>query len=164
MMSCVRLLGNFIAISDAICKKLIHELGFLDVIKTILILGTKDHKRECFWVLSNIAANSEQEAIAIVKKGLLTNLIYGSKDKNFLIKREAIWTISNICALVQDAEALNEIVLSDVLTLFYELILYDCDHGQLMMLTLSGLDFLLKKSPIAKNIFSRMGGMEILER
>jgi hypothetical protein len=153
MMSCIRIIGNFIAVNDHVCKKLVYELGLLDVLKTVLVLGTKDHKKETFWLLSNIAANNEEEAIIIIKKGLLTNLIYGSKDTNLNIRREAIWTISNICAVVQDAKVLNELIMSDVLTLFYDLLIYDHDLGQLMMLTLSGLDHLLKKSPIAKNLF-----------
>lgn len=129
MTNCIRILGNFIALSDIICKKLVHEWNFLDVIKTVMAIGTKDHKREALWLISNIAANSELDSIALVKKGLVVNLIYASKDNNWEIKREAVWALSNICVSIHEAESLIELIHADVLSLFYDLLLSDSEYG-----------------------------------
>jgi len=43
-------------------------------------LGSKEHKKDTFWLLSNVAANSEADSNAIVKSNLLSNLIQAAAD------------------------------------------------------------------------------------
>jgi hypothetical protein len=107
MMNALRIVGNFIALDDNICKIFVQQMGLLETLKLCMTIGTKAHKKEVLWVISNIAANSDEEANAIVKKGLLINLINGAKEKNVDVRKEAIWVISNLCYIVKDEDVLT---------------------------------------------------------
>lgn len=54
-------------------------------------------RKEALWLLSNIAANSEKDASEIIKKGIVSNLVFAAKDKNNELKKEALWVLANIC-------------------------------------------------------------------
>ena len=74
-------------------------------------------------------------------------------------KREAIWVLSNLCSKIHDPEVLNKFIKSDVITVFYDVLLNDdLESGQVLLLCLSGLENLFSKIPNAKNIFERIGG------
>lgn len=62
--------------------------------------------------------------MSIIKKGLISNLIYAAKDNNYELKREAVWTISNICVSIYDNDAIRDLLYADVLTLFYDILAY----------------------------------------
>lgn len=123
MMNGLRILGNFLAINEKVCTEMIKELGLLDSIKSILTIGSRTHKKEALWVLSNVAANSEDDAKAIIKKGLMTNLICCANDKNVDLRKEAIWVLSNICYIILDSDTLKELISCDIVTLIYEIII-----------------------------------------
>ena len=57
-------------------------------------------KKEALWLVSNIAANSEQDAIKIIESSLVINLIYACKDNAYEMKKEALWALSNICYMI----------------------------------------------------------------
>lgn len=66
MMSCLRILGNFIASDERTCSELVTKHQMLDTLQKVMAIGSKQHKKEALWVLSNIAANSEADSIAVV--------------------------------------------------------------------------------------------------
>lgn len=59
--------------------------------------ASKRDKKEVLWLISNMAANSEEDAISIVNSHLSFTLIMACGDNNYEIRREACWTLSNLC-------------------------------------------------------------------
>lgn len=105
-MDSIRILGNFIACNEVFCSKAVAEHNILTLVKHLLAVGTKDHKKETLWIVSNVAANSERDAIAVITHGLIPSLIFSAKDNNIAVKREAIWAISNLCANIHEKDYL----------------------------------------------------------
>jgi hypothetical protein len=103
MMNCLRITGNFIAIDERYCTEMVFgEDHLLESLKVCLTIGSSTHKKEALWVISNVAANSEADAMEILNRGLITNLIFSSNDKNADLRKEAVWAISNMCAIITD--------------------------------------------------------------
>lgn len=115
------------------------------------------------WVLANIAANSENEAIAVVNNNFLPNLIYYVSSRNYEVKREAVWVLSNICKLVNCEETLVKMVKADIVNVYYDILQNeDSENAQVVMLALSGISCLLSKTSQAKVVFDRLGGFDVL--
>ena len=87
-----------------------------------------------------------------------------SQDRNVCLKKEAVWTISNMCHIINDKEAIKKMIYADVVTLFYNILVYEQESGQIQILSLSGLDNLMTKSDQARQIFEKIGGSEVLEK
>lgn len=51
----------------------------------------------------------------------------------------------------------------EVITLFYNIIVYDGELGNIQLLALSALDKLLEKDSETKHVFEKLGGHEALE-
>ena len=66
----------------------------------MLNIGSAEQKAEALWIISNIAANGEDESLIIINNGPLANMIYAVKDRNKNIKREAVWGLGNLCQRV----------------------------------------------------------------
>mmetsp|Transcript_8989 Transcript_8989/g.6753 ORF Transcript_8989/g.6753 Transcript_8989/m.6753 type:complete len:95 (-) Transcript_8989:225-509(-) len=94
-------------------------------------------------MLSNFAANSERDAKAIMDTGLFYNLIYLAKERNIDVKKEAIWTISNICSTIQNAELIEELISMSVMHLFQDLLASHDEYGNILILCLTGVEFML---------------------
>jgi hypothetical protein len=60
--NCIRIIGNFIAVKEEICQYFIKQ-GLLDVLKKVFTYCSMHVRKDAFWLVSNIAANSEQDAI-----------------------------------------------------------------------------------------------------
>ncbi len=60
---CVRFFGNLFAINEQACSHYIKNLGFLDLLSKVCTYSTKQVRKEAIWVLSNIAANSVEDAL-----------------------------------------------------------------------------------------------------
>jgi len=123
---------------------------------------TKTTRKEALWVLSNIAANSEADAVAIANHQLIINLFYACRDNSFEIRKEAIWTLSNILYQVTDKEVLESLINLDIVTILLERLQRDHDSGSICSLSLQAVDYLLQKSDNAKNIFDRFGGEGVI--
>lgn len=79
-------------------------MGLLEAIKAVLGTCSKKVRKEALWLISNIAANSEEDALEIIKKNIISNLVFSAKDRNCDIKKEAIWALSNLCYITTDKQ------------------------------------------------------------
>lgn len=50
------------------------------------------------------------------------------------------------------------------MNLLYDILVYEADYGQIIMLALSALEHLLKYLPDSKKIFISLGGVDVLEK
>ena len=147
---CTRVLGNIIAIDDNSSEerglvKLLIENELLGAIQRVLLVGTKDMKKEVLWLLSNVSANSSEDSAEIVRKGLISNIMYMASDKNLDIRKEAVWVLSNICFNLSDPECLREMINSNIVHMFCDILSFSQDLGAILMLTLTGLKHLFEK-------------------
>jgi importin subunit alpha-1 len=76
--------------------------GLLETLKNVLKYSNKSIKKEVFWLISNIAANSEEDATKLLDSQIVFNIIYALKDSNYDLKKEALWALCNICHYVND--------------------------------------------------------------
>lgn len=85
-----------IVFDDNLVAEFINS-GILDIIKKVLMFCNKQIKKEAIWLLSNIAANSEQDAESLIDSNIIFNIIHSCRDNLYELRKEAIWAMSNIC-------------------------------------------------------------------
>ena len=65
--------------------------------KPVFVYCSKQMRKEALWLLSNVAANSEQDAVAFLSHpNLLTNMLMSCQDKSIELRKEAVWALSNL--------------------------------------------------------------------
>ena len=114
---------------------------------------TKTTRKEALWLISNIAANSEQEAIAISNSGLFVNLLMSCRDSSFDMRKEAVWAVSNVLHYLQEPATVELIVQQDVMSIMLEMLQRDAESGSVASLALSTINELLTKSETARTAF-----------
>lgn len=62
---CIRFLGNLFAVNEEICTQYVRNKGILDILKKVFTYCTKQTRKEALWLVSNIAANSEADSLAL---------------------------------------------------------------------------------------------------
>jgi hypothetical protein len=97
--------------------------------------------------LSNIAANSEQDAESLIDAQIFMHMILCCHDMNYELRKEAIWTISNICYKVSDAGKMAKIKEFEVLQALLGIFQKDFEQGSMMILALEACKRLLEKLP-----------------
>ena len=65
--NCVRFFGNLFAINDQVCSIYVQNESFMTRIQNVFTYCTKQVRKETMWLVSNIAANSEQDAMIVAK-------------------------------------------------------------------------------------------------
>lgn len=89
-------------------------------------------------------------------------MFYACRDNAFEIRKEAIWTLSNILYQVTDKGVIEALINLDIVTVLLERLQRDHDSGSICSLSLQAVDYLLMKSENAKNIFDRFGGESVI--
>ena len=65
--NCIRFFGNLFAMDEQACTHYVKQPEFMAKIRNIFTYCTKIIRKEALWLVSNIAANSEAEAVLIAK-------------------------------------------------------------------------------------------------
>lgn len=93
----LRILGNF-ASGTEIQTQAVIDAGVLDVAIAILDMPNKNLRKEMCWLLSNIAAGTPLQIDSFVRtKHLAERVVELATDSEWQTKKEAIWTVSNVC-------------------------------------------------------------------
>jgi hypothetical protein len=161
--NCVRFFGNLFAINDQACSEYVKNREFMLKLQDVFTYCTKIIRKEALWLVSNIAANSEADAIALTKYTIMSNLMFAGRDTAHDMRKEAIWAISNIVYNIKDKANLDELLKHDLMTLLLERLQYDNDSGPICSMTLTTVGIILERSENAKQVFFRLGGDQILE-
>lgn len=90
-------------------------------------MATKDIKKSLLWVLSNIAANSEEDAEKLVDSVIIMHLILCCNDSAFSMRKEAIWTISNIINSLHNPVIMQQLLDYDIISAFISVFDRDFD-------------------------------------
>lgn len=160
---CIRFFGNLFACNDALCSLYVKEKGILDLLKRVFTYCTKVTRKEALWLISNVAANSEQDANALADSPLMLNLLMSCRDTAHEVRKEAVWALSNVVYKITDSARIERIIESDVMSILLEMLVRDADSGSIASLALTSVNELLTKSENARMIFHRLGGQEACE-
>jgi hypothetical protein len=87
-------------------------------------------------VLSNISANSDEDACAVAKHDFMHNLLYSCRDNAFEMRKEAVWAVSNILYRVSDPAVIEHLVSIDIVNVIVERLQRDSDSGSISSLSL----------------------------
>lgn len=91
------------------------------------------------------------------------NLLTCCHDSTLLMRKEAIWALTNILHKVSGRERVEKLVSMDIISTIINLLQKDADNGPIATLALAAIDLLLNKSENAKMAFISNGGQEVLE-
>ena len=94
----VRIIGNFLVGTSDQAQYVIDTPGFMKGIKNLLNCGSKSLRREACWVVSNIAAGSQDQISLLMKNATILNQVIGyASEDHWEVRSNALWTIINIC-------------------------------------------------------------------
>jgi hypothetical protein len=89
----------------------------------------KNIRKEALWLVSNIAANSEEDANAVADSQVVLNLILSCRDNTIEVRKEAVWAISNICHSLKDKNRLERLLEFDIMAMLLDMLQRDHDSG-----------------------------------
>ena len=93
----VKILGNFVA-GNEIQTQTAIDSGILNHLGRLLGNRTKAVRKEASWLASNIAGGSVKQITMLVDTPrILEKIIKIAKTDSWLVRREALWAIANIC-------------------------------------------------------------------
>lgn len=124
---------------------------------------TKVTRKEALWLVSNIAANGEIEANLLADSTIIMNLLNSCHDSTLIMRKEAVWALTNILHKASGRERIENLVNMDIISTIIDLLQKDGDNGAIATLSMAAVDILLSKSENAKMAFIRKGGQEVLE-
>jgi Importin beta binding domain/Armadillo/beta-catenin-like repeat len=90
-----------ISVITEVSKKAIEQLLGLDILKLIIKFCSTlsyPYAYPAVKIIGNVIGSTDAHAQAVVKAGAVEALQYGLRSKNKLLRKEAIWAVSNLCA------------------------------------------------------------------
>lgn len=98
----VRTLGNLVTGNDEQTQAVV-DAGVITAMNTLLENSNKNTRKEVCWTLSNIAAGTQEQIQALFEEEeLLEKLVHVACNDRWEVKKEAIWTLCNICTTGHD--------------------------------------------------------------
>ncbi|KAA6398006.1 MAG: hypothetical protein EZS28_006459 [Streblomastix strix] len=100
-----KILGNIASEDDAQCTQKIIDNGGVEVVKHIVLNGqTSGIRKEALFILSNIAAGTEQQSDAVGKDQFISLLLRAYHKLNIekSILKEMFWTLQNLTCNVKE--------------------------------------------------------------
>lgn len=160
---CIRFFGNLFAIDEQACSSYVRQRGFLSLLQRAFTYCDKSTRKEVLWIVSNIAANSEEDANAIVESELVNSLNLHCMDvSSHEIRKEACWALSNVLVKVTEQEVIERVLQKDVVATLLYMLERNQESGAICSLAITGVYHILAKSETAQAIFHRLGGQDII--
>eukprot|EP00980_Cylindrotheca_fusiformis_P023150 scaffold10199_cov146-Cylindrotheca_fusiformis.AAC.7 len=103
----IRCLGNFVTGSEE-QTQMVLDAGILEHLEELLESSRNSIRKETSWLASNIAAGSQNQiAMLMHRRGILQSIIDNAMNSSWEVRKEAIWTLSNICTLGDDVQVMG---------------------------------------------------------
>ncbi len=135
----------------------------LDLVKKVLTYCQKKDRKEALWLVSNIAANSEIDAVLLAESTIPHNVLMSCKDSSAENRKEAVWALTNIVNKLSDPKLIERLVEADIVGTLIDLLARDIDTGSTASLGLTCLNQLLTRSDNARIAFQKICGQEVVE-
>lgn len=125
----------------------------------------RNTRKEAVWMVSNIAAGTEEQIDRIFKEpGLLDKIIDMATKDEFIIKKEAIWTLTNICTSGNEFQVRNLVNRRGLQPIIDILTAHDCG---IVLTALDGIDKVLsvgeKDNLGYTTLIDEYGGIDLIE-
>ncbi len=169
----LKILGNILSTTDNDLVDSILDLGVLDFIN--VTLSREKNKlilRTTIWIIANICGGSHLHVKKIVESEIFGKLLILSEDYDYSTKKEAIFTIMNICSLNKNFSLSCELVKKGIYKFFVR-ILESNSQSEVYDMILTSIENILSSAVPVKNIigsnslckrFEIEGGVSALEK
>lgn len=98
----VRILGNFVSGTESQTQTVI-ESGVLDILASLLGSSSKMIRKESSWLASNVACGNHRQITELMgRQKVLKQIIINSTEDLWDVRKESVWTLSNICTSGND--------------------------------------------------------------
>ena len=152
---CLRIIGNFVAIDDGFYTDKVIEYNFLDKLKKFIQNNQQfENRKEATWILSNIAAGTNQQLLKLYENNfqyILFDII--SNEEESKIKNNCLWSLYNF-SNINNSEYLDILVEKGFIDIIIER--FKIDGGDTLCCSLEALGKILndgeKKDPANFNI------------
>ena len=101
--------GDISAVDESQASYFIDN-GILEEFDIYLGMCKKADKIVIAWVLSNFAANSPRDSESIAMSSILYKLMLLLNDKNYDLRKEAMWTLNNLCLYSEKENVIEHLV------------------------------------------------------
>lgn len=157
MLITLRLIGNFAAADDSLTCEIVKN-GILVTIKTLLMeLTSGVVRKECGWILSNIAAGLRDHVKEMLDTpGLVQIMLHiAGKDNKYEVRKESLWGILNLSS-IDDKKYIKDLVFKyDLLSLIENNI--SSQDFKITAICLEGLDNILHySSKLSEKFFEKI--------
>ena len=142
------------------------ETQLLQTIFVFIQKAATSHKVTALWVLSNIAQNSVDDSISVIKhEGLVKQVLEYLNCKNERLVQEASFVLNAIMhKLISSPDNLDHLFCLDLLSVLKDQIERNYNkHGGILLLSLDTIFSLLSAKESLIDEFEYMGGFEAVE-
>lgn len=154
---CLRIIGNFAAMDNSYYTDIIIEYKFLDILKKLILKNQSfEIRREATWILSNIAAGTNQQLTKLYEKNfqnILFDIILNEEESK--IKINCLWCLYNF-SNINNPEYLDILVEKGFIDIIIKR--FKIDKGDTLCCSLEALNKILsdgkKKDPAHFNIIN----------
>jgi importin subunit alpha-1 len=161
----LRILGNFVSGTEQQTQAVI-DAGALGAAMTTLQSSKKTLRKEMCWMLSNIAAGTQDQISTLVKTvGVVERLVAFAIDADWETRKEAIWAISNVLTGGSDGQVAHLVGQGAIAAMAS--VLDIPSEGRMVIVALDAIDNILtvseRKGYSYGLLFDECGGIEKVE-
>ena len=163
---CLRIIGNYAAMENSYYTDVILENNFLDKLKKFIRKNQSfEIRKEATWILSNIAAGTNQQLTKLYENNfpyILFDIILNEEES--IIKKNCIWSLYNF-SNINNPEYLDILVEKGLIDIIIKRL--KIEKGDTLCLSLEALNKILmdgkNKDPASFNIIQeKIGELNIL--
>jgi importin subunit alpha-1 len=163
----IRCLGNFVTGSD-VQTQVVLDAGILDHLSELLDSPRRTIRKESCWLASNISAGTNQQiSLLMHQPGVMQRLVENANQGAWETRKEALWTLSNVCTTGTDNHVMALIQCEGLQPLAEVLSLKNAD-ATILCAALDAIERVLEVSDRHSNleygrIFDEYNGIDYLE-
>eukprot|EP00347_Sterkiella_histriomuscorum_P013623 403364010 len=164
----ISIIGNIVPLRLEYGHELMYDERFQTFLLTVLFQPDEItlYKKECLWVLSNILAGPSEHNFEFIleNKNLLQQIINLAKSQDYLVKKEALVTLYNLCENHEN-RYLQKVMQKDPSSAFFSVLKnYFSSDPYLLKIAISYCSLICEKYPdIAIKLIFTEGISEMIE-
>lgn len=119
IMTCLRIVGNIACEDNAIQTQKLFDLNVLSKLKYTLFNESPSIRKETAFILSNLAAGTQQQIEIMIEQNFFEILKKAVKSDVPKVKKEAIYGIANL-SMVENEKYMKKLIDDGILIFIYE--------------------------------------------
>lgn len=159
----LRTIGNIVSGEDPKYTQTAIDAGLMRKMPLLLQNAKKSIRKEACWVLSNVAAGT-QDQIQTIFKGGLVHVVQLAEEGEYEVRKEAIWTLGNVATGGTATQVMSLVECGAIDALCSIL---NVNDSKILMVALDAIENILKTAEACgKNYVSfvdECGGLQMIE-